>query len=110
MSATFETKYAEVTVDVDDANPKEDYFGYIAVRFNPDGGKYGFFMDTYDIAIQDDLRQMFRTIPNYNIEKQIYIEDGTVMLNLTRIADKIYAPDVVKIVKKYENEYDSKVG
>lgn len=108
MSSVIETKYTEIRVDTDNANGL-DHFGYIAIQFNPDGGANGFFMDTYDMAIVDKIREFFQEIPNYNLVKDIYIEDAHVMVNLSRVNDKVYAPDIVKIVKAFEKQYHEKI-
>lgn len=105
MSATIETKYAEISVDSDDANGK-DYHGYIAVRFNPDGAKYGFFMESYALSLIRSFKLLFKDLENTDVTS----DDGSIIINLSSIEDKIYAPDVVRLVKQFEKDFDEKVG
>ncbi|HBI01186.1 MAG TPA: hypothetical protein DDY18_06135 [Flavobacterium sp.] len=119
MSADFETKYAEVTINTDDAH--SEYNGYIAVRFNPDGAKYQFFAEAYYISISNDIisllnrEDMNEYHPQVNFPKtynsqNVRFDDWTISVELASIKDTIFGPDIVQIVKKYEKEYDAKVG
>ena len=103
------TKYTEVTINIDDANPKEGYFGYLSVSFDVMNQPHAFFMESNDMAICDAIREMFKTIPNYNPEKDIHIEDAHILINLARVKDVSYAPDIVGLVKKFEREFDRKM-
>lgn len=108
----FKTKYTEVKTDVSDVDAQKGYFGYISVEFqtNYEHDKPNrFFMETNELKILEAIRNFFKKQPNYMVEKEIYIDDVHIMINLTRIADKELAADVVQIVKKIEKEFDQKV-
>lgn len=110
MSAELKTKYTKVYVSTDEADPKQNYFGYISVNFDISKEVGNFFADTYDVVILNRIREFFKPKPNYMVERQIRIEDCSILVDLTRTADKVYAADIIKIVKSVEGAFDSKVS
>lgn len=104
------TKYTTIKIDMDLIDAKTSSFGYFVVQFKMTLPVDEFFMESQDSRILEAIRGFFKNKPNYNIEKQIYIEDNWIMINLTRTADKMYAPDIVKIVKEIEADFDKKVN
>lgn len=110
MSSELKTKYASVYVSTDDADIEVKYFGYIAVNFNITDLTASFFADSYDLQLLKDIREFFQRKPSYNVEKMIRLEDASILIDLARVADKVYAPDMLGLVKKLEEEFDSKAG
>lgn len=104
------TKYTTIKLDVDDIDATTSNFGYMIIEFDPKLPINSFFMESQDMAIIDAVRNFFKGRPNYMVEKEIYLEDNYIMINLVRVADKVFAPDIVQIVKKIECEFDKKVS
>lgn len=110
MSAELKTKYAAVYVSTDDASPKDNYFGYISISFDLTDETANFFMESVEYDLLKEVQDFFKHIPNYNPEKQIRMEDGSILIDLTRVADKKYAPDLLKMVKNSEEAFIAKAG
>jgi hypothetical protein len=109
MSSEFNTKYTTVRVDTSDANPKESYFGYIAVSFDYDSDDASFFINTYDLEILSRMKQFFELNTNMS-NKEIRIEDLDLLIDLPSVESKIYATDVVRIIKQAEEEYLKRIS
>ena len=103
------TKYTKVTIDVDDIDASTSSFGYICIEFDVKSSTNAFFMETNDLAILAAVRYFFKSKLGYKIEKDIYIEDTHIMINLMRIEDKMFTPDMVQLIKEFENKFDQKV-
>ncbi len=110
MSAELKTKYTNVYVSSDDADPKQNYFGYMSISFDITNETANFFMESVEYDLLKEVRDFFKHIPNYNPEKDVTMEDGSILINLVRVADKKYAPDLLRMVKNTEEAFNSKAG
>jgi hypothetical protein len=99
-----------VYVSTDDADPKSNYFGYMSVNFDITDETGAFFAETFESAVLKEIRDFFKDKPNYDVEKEIRLEDWSVLIDLARVDDKIYATDVLKIVKRLEEEFIERAG
>ena len=106
----FKTKYTKVAVEVDETYGDKNYFGYIAVNFNLTSELGIFFADTYDLKLLTKIKSLFSTVANVMVDKEIRIEDASILIDLPSVATKSMAADVVRLVKQMEKEFDEKVG
>lgn len=109
LMKSINTKYTKITIDVDDVGTDTINFGYLTIEFDTKLPINSFFMESQDMMILEAVRKFFAGRPNYRVEKEIYIEDNYIMINLARTADKALAPDIIQIVKLIEKEFDGKV-
>ena len=110
MSAELKTQYANVYVSTDDADPKNGYFGYMSISFDLTDEKATFFMESVEYDLLKEVRDFFRHIPSYQADKEVTMEDGSILINLMRVEDKRYAPDMLQMVKKAEQDFNIKAG
>ena len=102
-------KYTRIDIEVGDADGK-DYHGYMSVHFNYDNEADRFFMDAYDDRILQTVREFMNKMTGGYKDKDISIEDTSILINLVKSADKALGPDLAAIVRAFEQEFDQKVG
>lgn len=109
MKSSYKTEYTEVEVHVNEANPEANYHGYIAVQFEVEGVG-DFFSETMDLILLEAIRKGLKHTPNLMVDKEIYLQDFALLINLPSVSSKDIAVDVVRIVKQIEKDFNSRLG
>jgi hypothetical protein len=110
IGVLMKTKYTQVSVDIDDASIPDNYFGYISVYFNNKTDEERFFYDTFSKNLLLKLQVFFTSVPNFTVDKEIRLEDGSILIDLPSTQSTIYATDVLRIVKEQEAKFLERTG
>ncbi len=107
--ASLKLKYTSVEIEAEE-DTGDGYCGYLAVQFDYNSPIGQFFMDSYDDIILSRILEFMNKLVGGYTKEEIRIEDTSLLIDLKKSAYKKFAPDIAKIVKDTEKEFDSKVG
>lgn len=109
MGGKFSLKYTSVDIETDDADGK-DYHGYMAIQFNYSTDQEKFFMESVEIDVLARIKAFFARLDSGYEENDVSLEDISILINLKREDDKRYAPNMVAIMRHFEENFDDTVG
>ena len=110
MSSKLTLKYTSIDIETDDADPGVDYYGYMAVQFNYSTETERFFMDSYEMVILNKVTEFMNKLVGGYTKEEIRIEDVSLLIDLKKTEHKKFGPDIAKIVRDVEKDFDEKVG